>query len=102
MAAHVADLVGLDVRLVALDADRDGPADAAHERMLGIDPAVDDADRRAGARRAAERPGAIDLRRPLPRPAQAASVGPGDGMCRKGVGVVGVQRHSHPAILLIL
>ena len=52
--------------------------------------------------RAAERPVAVDLRRPLPRPAQAASVGPGDGVRRKGVGVVGVKRHGHPAILLIL
>jgi len=38
----------------------------------------------------------------LPRPAQAASVRPGDGMRRKGVGVVGVKRHGHRTILLIL
>src|SRR6185503_12513746 len=68
VAAEVALLVRLDRDLAVLPAlDRDGPCERPDERVVRLDPAVEDADADAAPGRISPRPLAGDLRRPLDR-----------------------------------
>ena len=68
MAAEVAFDVVDDRDLIALaDFNRDGPGELADERVLGLDPAVQDADADAVPGRAAPRPLTRDAAGPLRR-----------------------------------